>query len=457
MSVEPSKIAFGVGLDKFKLGMGVSEAISIISADHPRYADAVRMLHILFLIIYSRCFHRLKFEINFPRPEKVLNQEIMITLLDWGIRLRFQPVSQRLFLIDYYDITLRKFAIKGSTFGGDATQPVTFEMLHKSLGPTLPGQQVEDDHFLCNFGGASFLFSIPPEHLADVKSHLPISFGDGSSPILARIFLYPFELDISSPKSYPDVLPARVTVVLKPSVRQRSTIYIPSVSAKGTIVAVELGMCLQDILAILGDPAVAGMNPQTSSYRYEYPKLGMEFYFCESTHVLFQVVLRNNLAHCSDFGRFERCPFRIYYNISDDKIINSSETTPSGIIISSSAVTRSVPDATASEVPRSEPIEIDSITLKTKSKKKTSDKEAELKPEADHASASSSDFDVIYGPSNESSFIDPLTDDFKIRELMSDWFGGSAMTREASAQLPSPQGSPFADTLLYAYPEVIFI
>ncbi|CAM9317352.1 unnamed protein product, partial [Ectocarpus fasciculatus] len=237
----------------------------------------------------------------------------MICLLGWGIRLRFQPVSQSLFMIDYYDITRRPFSIKGSAFGGDPAQSVTFEMLHKYLGPTLPGQLVEDERFLCNFGGASFLFSIPREHLSDMKSHLPVTFPDGTSARLERIFLYPFELDISSPKAYPDTLATLVTVVLKPESGAGSTVYISRPpGGKGPPCVVELGMSLQDIISMLGDPTVAGINPQTNSYRYEYPKLGLEFYFGESTHRLFQIVIRNNLAHSSDFGRFERCPFRLY-------------------------------------------------------------------------------------------------------------------------------------------------
>lgn len=390
---------------------------------------------------------RLNFEINFPRHEKVLNQEIMISLTDWGVRLRFQPVSQRLFLIDWFDLSLRRFSIKGTAFGGDA-QPVTFEMLHKLLGPTLPGQLVEDECFLCNFGGASFLFLIPVEHRGDMKSHLPVTFADGTSANLIRIFLYPLELDISSPKSYPDILAARVTVVLRQKMLQKCAIYISSAGSRGPSV-VELGMPLQDIVSMLGDPAVAGINAQTSSYRYEYPRLGMEFYFCESTHVLFQVVLRNNLAHTSDFGRFERCPFRIYYTAPPEEVINSVSMI--GPIIASptvAAAARSLDVAVAADVPKGS-LEIDSITLKTKKKKKV-EREDDTEPAAENTA-----FDVIYGPSNEYAYIDPLTVDVKIRDLMSCWFGGSSMTRETSAQLPAPQGAPFGDTLLYAYPEVI--
>jgi hypothetical protein len=446
--MDPASIVFGEGVGPFRLGMGISEAVSVLSNDH----------------------HRLNFEINFPQPEKVLNEEIIISLLSWGIRLRFQPASQKLYLVDYYDISQRRFSIKGSVFGGggQANSPVTFEMLHKYLGPTLPGTIVEDEYFLCNFDGASFLFSIPSEHLTEMKSHphLPVTFNDGSSANLSRVFVYPIDLDIASLDAYPDVLAARVTVVLKnelsPSGNVSVFISAPPGGGKGVCGMVELGMTLQDVISMLGDPAVAGINAQTHSYRYEYPQLGLEFYFSESTHILFQVVLRNNLAHSTDFGRFERCPFRIYYTHPGEAIVNPVllklpvvVLAPSNKMLNNSA---EAPPASADLDPGS--LEINSLTLKTNHKKNKKKKAAKSDNNGDAGEgagdpSSSSSFDVIYGPSNENAFIDPFTTDVKIRELMSGWFGGSIVTREASAQLPSPKGSPFAETLLYAYPEVV--
>jgi hypothetical protein len=449
MNEDPASVVFGVGVDRFRLGMGVTAAVAVLSNDYPR----------------------LNFEINFPRVEKVLNQEVIISVLGWGIRLRFLPVSQKLYMVDYYDISQRRFSIKGSVFGGQdegAAATVTFDMLHKYLGPTLPGTIIEDEYFLCNFGGASFLFAVPSEHLKGMKSHphLPVTFADGSSAHLVRIFVYPMDLDITSPKTYPDVLAARVTVVLKneSSSSGHLSIFISSGQlvaggAKGVCGAVELGMSLQDIISMLGDPAVAGINTGTHSYRYEYPQLGLEFYFSESTHILFQVVLRNNLAHSTDFGRFERCPFRIYYTHPGEDIVNPPYVNPPPVISSPSS--RHPPGAAslAAADPSLGPLEINSITLKTNNKngnhKAAANSDSNGKAEGGPGPSSSSTFDVIYGPSNESAYIDPLTADVGIRELMSGWFGGSAMTREASAQLPSPTGSPFADTLLYAYPEVI--
>lgn len=369
--------------------------------------------------------YRANIEISFPRADKALNQEIMLSLLDWGLRLRFLPVSQTLYLIDHYDISLKKIAIKGSIFGGDLN-PTTFEMLQKNLGPTLPGMVVEDNFYLSDFGGASFLFCIPTARLTEVRSHLPIVFSDGSSPLLNRIYIYPHDLEIANPKGYSDFLTANTIVIMKPNERYPNGVLKVRNHPAESFVDIQLGLKPQYLISALGDPTTVAMNQNSRSYRYEYAVHGFEFHFSELTHRLFQIVLRNNLARCADFGRFDRCSFRIYFDSPFD--LFQTPIDEDLIRISS---------------PRSRKEKGDE-----KSKNVSTTQMNEVDCEKDR------NFDVILGPSNENAFIDPLSDDIHIRTLMNSWFG-TMLSKESAAQIATPQGCPFEDSILFAYPEVI--
>lgn len=470
-TVEPAGIILGISVDKFKLGMGVSETIALISRDYPR----------------------LNFEVSFPRAEKVLSQEVIISLLDWGIRLRFLPVSQKLYMIDIYDLGLRAVAIRGTTFGGDKHGVITYDSLHKVLGPAFPGHLIENELYLCSFDGSSFLFQIPKQHLGLVKTqpHLPVIFPDGTSAVLLRIYIYPPLLDIAAPKTYPDYLCADVQVVLRHTdtrLNHSVTIRLSATESAN----ISLGMHPQDIISILGDPNIIVSSPQTMSYRYEYRTYGMEFHMLETSHEVCRIVLKNNLACSSDFGKCERCPFRIFLvppQLPLLKASNEDDTSnwiqshngrgflsragapgsPVMLDTSRRVIVRqdlgfstaqeniSLPEQSVSAPSKggpkngkngkSAPISENPapVVAAEKSKKGQSTPQAEI-------SQSASEFDVILGSSLENSFIDPLTEYSEVKELMTAWFGDSE-SGITPAQLAAPQGSPFGDTLLYGFPE----
>ncbi len=438
---------------------------------------------------------RLNYEISFPRPEKVLSQEIVISLLDWGIRLRFQPVSQKLYMIDLYDLALRPVAIRGETFGGDKHVTVSYDSLHKVLGPAFPGQVVEDELYLCSFDGSSFLFEIPRQHLGLVKTqpHLPVIFPDGASAVLVRIYVYPPHLNIAAPKTYPDYLSADVQVVLRHTdVKLSHSVTICLFSAE--LANISLGMRPQDLISILGDPNVVVSSPQTMSYRYEYRHHGMEFHILETTHEVCRIVLKNNLACSSEFGKYERCPFRIHLVPPQNKRKATTEeedisnwiysSSSRGVSLGSGAQESvTMPDSSRRSIAgqnqvssstsalENHSLSEQTVTMSSKAGTKNGkngktvsssdfhppvdDKFKKEQPNlATGIGKSSVEFDVILGSSLENSFIDPLTEYTEIKQLMTAWFGESE-SGLTPAQLAAPHGSPFGDTLLYGFPEVM--
>lgn len=386
-------------------------------------------------------------------------------------------------MIDIYDITLRPFFINGSVLGGDKTSQITYESIHKILGPTFPGQFIEEElQYLCNFDGASFLFQIPESFVDTFRTpgtHLPLIFPDSRSPILERIFIYPFDLNILEPKSYPDFLEANIQVVLRhldPSLNTAVMIRLDSSDAS----YISLGMRPQDIISILGDPNVATVCPQTNSYRYEYRIFGIEFHISETSHQIFRIVLKNNLACSAEFGKYDRCPFRIFLKppveqafdvdtpekrnwicalnrdrVSElkhlDNIVLSNETLQSPQLQPKSGKISSSEKDKSSIKSSSKPSS--SVQLDGAGRKLSAASSSADDANRQNHKEKRNDFDIILGPTNDNAYIDPLSEYTQVRELLVGWFGDS-VCGITPAQLPVTLGCPFADSLLYGYPEV---
>jgi hypothetical protein len=110
---------------------------------------------------------------------------------------------------------------------------------------------------------------------------------------------------------------------------------------EGEIAVLRIGSSsVQDVISALGDPSSASAMPAVAptapegasvppSYVYEYRSKGMELHFHEVTHELFRVVLHSNLTNTPDFGRFDRCAYRIY-NTYPSSGLPSKNTEESG-------------------------------------------------------------------------------------------------------------------------------
>ncbi|KAJ8451954.1 hypothetical protein Cgig2_007437 [Carnegiea gigantea] len=106
----------GFGIGPFTLGMPICEAFSQIE-QQPNIYDVV---HVKYF------------------DEEPLKLDIVISFPDHGFHLRFDPWSQRLRLIEIYDVKRLQMRYATSLIGGSTTL-ATFVAVYQLFGPTYPG------------------------------------------------------------------------------------------------------------------------------------------------------------------------------------------------------------------------------------------------------------------------------------------------------------------------------
>lgn len=267
-------VTFGSAVGRFKLGVHINDVLEMFSNEYPR----------------------LQLELTFCDEEDLAAADIRVNVPQWGVRLRFQPLSQTLYFIDIHNFDVAiSFNVNGYIIRGQE-QTTTFNHLQKALGPSFPGKFIDDGQYLLTFDGVGFLFRIPTEFqsLYEDGKALPIVLPDKSSAVLERIYVFARDFDVGNPKAYPDVLPPTARIVLQehdnsllgthfhllsPAVHSTSTSSGRPEAAKEGCLA--LGMTPQDVVSNLGTPDFASLSPQhveTFIHKFEYKRLGKPFF-----------------------------------------------------------------------------------------------------------------------------------------------------------------------------------
>jgi hypothetical protein len=106
----------GAGLGAFNLGMPVCEALAYVE-QHRAVFDVVHVKY------------------NDEEPLKV---DLVISFPEHGFHLRFEPRSQRLRLIEVFDVQRLQMRYATSSIGGPSVA-ATFVAVYALFGPTFPG------------------------------------------------------------------------------------------------------------------------------------------------------------------------------------------------------------------------------------------------------------------------------------------------------------------------------
>ncbi|KAH9662879.1 UPF0183 protein [Citrus sinensis] len=161
----------GVGIGPFSLGMPICEAFASIE-QQPNIYDVV---HVKYF------------------DEEPLKLDIIISFPDHGFHLRFDPWSQRLRLIEIFDIKRLQMRYATSLIGGSSTL-ATFVAVYALFGPTFPGvYDKERSVYMLFYPGLSFAFPIPAQYAdccQDREAELPLEFPDGTTPVTCRVSIY---------------------------------------------------------------------------------------------------------------------------------------------------------------------------------------------------------------------------------------------------------------------------
>lgn len=254
-------------------------------------------------------------------PQLLLEQDTRIALPEHGLRLAFDPGSQRLRLIEILDADRLAVVLHGRRLFGGVAAPPRLGAIYQELGPTcLTGQGDEaDEAFPLLYPGVLFLFpqqqqqqqrgarlsaSVLPEgaFCADAIARRVVVFaGLATSATAALSAAPPPPPRAVEGRSRPGAVPA--------------TLY--AVAGRGLFglgpgcAALELGASLQQVLALLGPPwcvrRVRGPPAAAGRYALAYPALGMDVVLDARRHAVDRLVLHANVPGSPAFGLVERC------------------------------------------------------------------------------------------------------------------------------------------------------
>jgi hypothetical protein len=230
-------------------------------------------------------------------------EEIHIYIPQWGMRCRFLPRSQSLYLIDILDTQSCPYSLNGVLIF-QKNHKTTFKSLQKVLGPSFPGMTtvfrflpslgssdslsgkfIANGFYLLEFDGVGLLFSIPTQFQALYSdgNALPLELPDGTSPVLNRVYICPSDYRLLSKSPYRDLAPTRVFVDLDLAKPEGLRLRISLGDNRESLLT--LGMCPQEVLSNIGSPDFSSAHPKSDlfSQHFEYYSLGSSLSLYPST------------------------------------------------------------------------------------------------------------------------------------------------------------------------------
>jgi hypothetical protein len=125
--------------------------------------------------------------------EEPLRYDLVASFPEHGFHLRFEPRSQRLRLIEVFDIQRLQMRYATSSIGGPSIA-ATFVAVYALFGPTFPGTyDTNRCIYTLFYPGLSFAFPIPAQYkecCQQREAELPLEFPDGTTPVMSRVCIY---------------------------------------------------------------------------------------------------------------------------------------------------------------------------------------------------------------------------------------------------------------------------
>lgn len=124
--------------------------------------------------------------------QNLLNVDLIINIPLSGLRLIFDPISQRLKAIEIFNMKLVRLRYCGNYFNSPEILP-SIEQIENSFGSTHPAvYDASKNSFALNFRGLTFYFHVDSKTQPNQANHglSSLHFGPGNSPIVTRMTLY---------------------------------------------------------------------------------------------------------------------------------------------------------------------------------------------------------------------------------------------------------------------------
>ena len=248
--------------------------------------------------------------------------DLTMRLTKDGIKLVFDSVTQRLKVIEVYDLSLVRLKYSELLFNCPDVSP-TIEQIDQSFGATRPGVYDEERRrFTLTFRGLAFEFpaetKFQPSYGGSRRELGRLQFPPGQSPTVAHMSIYsgPSLADCVAPPAPPSRLPALearsvqvvraggrtvgVAVLLTPHPGEVARSW-PSAREDGSITStIRFGDSVQDVMAAVGAPSKVFYKSEDkmkihspnahrrsaalrSDYFYNYFTMGMVSLPCSSS------------------------------------------------------------------------------------------------------------------------------------------------------------------------------
>lgn len=277
-----------------------------------------------------------------------LSYDLTIKLTKDGIKLVFDSISQRLKVIEVYDLSLVRLKYSDLMFNCPDVSP-TIEQIDQSFGATRPGVYDEERRrFTLTFRGLAFEFpaetKFQPSYGGSRRELGRLQFPPGQSPTVSHMSIYsgPSMADCTAPPSRLPTLEARkvevvrrggrtvgVSVLLAPHPGELARSCLPGAKEDGLITStIRFGDSVQDVMAGIGAPSKVFYKSEDkmkihspnahrrsaalrSDYFYNYFTIGMDILFDAKNNKVKKFILHTNFPGHYNFNMYHRCQFNL--------------------------------------------------------------------------------------------------------------------------------------------------
>lgn len=308
---------------KFLIGMPFQQVVEILR----RHDSTIRNVQVLY-------------------SDKIpLHMNLEINLSNDGIKLVFEPKSQRLQQIEIFDLSKLKLRYYGTYFNDPSNILATIDQIYQTFTCTTPGER-NNDYYVLHYRGISFSFltlSAMDSHQQIRSSNIPSGF----CPIVSKINIYYGNSinDCRNPLSLPLQCYHGAVYLERLDVRRDSLegvrefhFEIMSEALYHTKTgeperetmrcSIQFGDTAQDIMSALGSPnhifykaedkmkihspdGNRRIRSRKADYFLNYFTLGMDCLFDANTHRMKKVVLHTNYPGHYNFNTYYRCNFNL--------------------------------------------------------------------------------------------------------------------------------------------------
>jgi len=280
-----------------------------------------------------------------------LAYDLTIKLSQDGLKLVFDSISQRLKVIEVYDLSLVRLKYGDLYFNCPDVSP-TIEQIDQSFGATRPGVLDEEKKiFTLTFRGLAFEFpaetKFQPSYAGSRRELGKLQFAPGESPCVSHMAIYAGQsLAECSPPAAPlaryptlhcrglEVVRSRdrtigLTLTLEPNTGEVGRSSFPSTSSLESIKkTIKFGDGVQDVMSAVGAPnrifyksedkmkihspnAHRKASLLKSDYFYNYFTFGMDILFDAKHNKVKKFILHTNFPGHYNFNMYHRAEFSL--------------------------------------------------------------------------------------------------------------------------------------------------